>query len=156
MKTLIIYQSTYGKTEKILKEILVGKDSLVEMKKIKQVSAQDLEAHDKIALGGAIHAGNIQKEVKDFCEKHSALLENKPLALFLCCLDKEKYVEQMEKNFPPVLMEKASVKAVLGGEVVIKDLPLLLRPLIKAIIKKEEDRYWRNQEGIDAFLSFLS
>ena len=58
MKTLILYATRHGCAEKCATK-----------------------------LGGSIHAGKIQKGVKDFCAKNLEVLKGKRLGLYLCCME---------------------------------------------------------------------
>ena len=68
MKTAIIYMSKHGTTEKVVNIIsdhltLINTDVF----NIRNVKAPDLIKYDFIIIGGSIHAGMIQKKVKQFC-----------------------------------------------------------------------------------------
>jgi menaquinone-dependent protoporphyrinogen oxidase len=46
---------------------------------LKKNDKPDLGQYDQIIVGGSIHAGMIQKSVKDFCKNHTVELLDKPL-----------------------------------------------------------------------------
>ena len=85
-KTLIIYSTTDGHTEKVcsfIKKALethpANEVSLVEISK---VNADILTNHDKIVLGASIRYGKHSQSVYDFVHTHHALLNSKASAFF--------------------------------------------------------------------------
>ena len=154
-KTSIIYSSSHGNTEKILKEILSLAGSSAEMVKVSRASASDILEADKVVLGGSIHAGKIQKELADFTAKHKTLLLQKRLAVFIGCLDKEESSKQLEKAFPEDIKNHAEVKACIGGNLELKRLPLVLRMIMKLLVKKEKDRTFYSSPGREKLVNFL-
>jgi menaquinone-dependent protoporphyrinogen oxidase len=116
MRTLIVYATKHGCAEKCalkLKEKLAGEVTLVNLNKTNYNHLDDFTA---IVVGGSIYAGQIQKRVRQFCETHSAKLREKPLGLFLCCMEAEKAPEQFETAFAPELRNHAVAKGLFGGE----------------------------------------
>ena len=101
MKTLITYCTTHGCTEKTateLKQFFGGEVLLVNLKK---EPVPDLSSFDRIIVGGSIHAGQIQKKVKDFCTQNIDVLKNKELGLFICCMEHgEKHESQLQDAYP--------------------------------------------------------
>jgi menaquinone-dependent protoporphyrinogen oxidase len=156
-ETVIVYQSSHGNTEKILKELTAGKTSAqVLLIKVDQAEISDLEQAGRIVLGGSIHAGKIQKEVGSFIDRHRELLLKKPLALFIGCLDKKHSVEELENAFPEDLKNHAELKTAIGGNVNPEKLSWFLRIIMKFIIKKEEDRSFECAEGREKLLAFIN
>jgi flavodoxin I len=68
MKILITYLSQTGNTEKIAKAIYqeTSPTQEVEIKKLEEVSADNLSGYDLIFIGSPIHAGNLSGPVKEF------------------------------------------------------------------------------------------
>ncbi|MBN2049886.1 MAG: hypothetical protein JW760_05525 [Spirochaetales bacterium] len=154
-KTLILYFSSHGNTEKIVKEIQAQLREPCDLAPIKGFKVSKLAEYDRIALGGSIHAGRMQKQVKAFAEKNTSVLATKPLALFVGCLDKEKPVEYIEATFPPELVAHATLKTGVGGDVVIENLPGFMRMIMKKITPTEDMRHSPNAEGREALKKFL-
>ena len=89
MKTLIAYSTKHGcteKTSKELKEYLGGDVTLVNLK---TEPNPEFDKFDRVIIGGSIHAGQVQKRVKEFCLKNSNELKSKELGLFIL---KEKQI----------------------------------------------------------------
>ena len=87
MKTLIAFCTTHGCTEKTAKELkdYLGYDT--QLCNLKKDKIPNLEAYDRIVIGGSIHAGKIQKKVKVFCTQNLEILKKKELGLFICCME---------------------------------------------------------------------
>src|SRR4051812_28007724 len=105
VKGLIVYCSSHGTTEKavrFLRECLEGEVLAVELKREKVKF--DLSNFDTIIIGGSIHAGNIQRKIKQFITHNFDTLLEKEVGLFLCCmLDGETAIEQFNHAFPQEL-----------------------------------------------------
>ena len=154
-KSLILFQSSHGNTEKILKSIAEDAKADVDLAPLKKFDTSKLDEYERIALGGSIHAGKIQKNVKAFAEKHAGALKKKPLALFVGCLDRENYGNYIEASFPESLTAHAELKTSIGGDVVMEKLPGIMRMLMKKITPNEEDRHFDAVEGKSALKEFL-
>lgn len=66
MKTLIVYGTKHGTTEKcskLLKDKLSGEVVIINIKK---ENMPDITAFNNIIIGGSVYMGQIQKEVKKF------------------------------------------------------------------------------------------
>ncbi len=131
-KTLIVYASRYGTTDKA---VAILKEELSEAV-VCNISKEDwpgLDEFSLIIIGGSIRAGKIQKEIKKFCHKNLSILIKKDLALFIICMyDGEKAEKQFNQAFPEKLRQAARVKKILGGELLLEKL----NPLEKFILKK--------------------
>jgi len=117
MSTAIIYTTNHGTTETVARKIKaeMGDETveLIDLKKQKVINPDD---YDKIILGASIHAGQIQRRVKKFIQKHEPILLQKPLALFLSCMDEENAREQFNNAFPESLRKHAKSQKLTGGE----------------------------------------
>ena len=82
MKTLIVYGTKYGCTQKcaeLLKERLSGEVCLQNAK-----SAQgSLKEYDAVFIGGSVYMGKIRGEVSRFYRRHHKELLKKRLGLYL-------------------------------------------------------------------------
>lgn len=90
MKSLIIYKSKHGTTEKVanyIKDHMPGETSLLHLDKYTQkVSLKD---YDTVIIGGSIYMGKIQDRIKAFCKEHEEELLKKHLGLFICYMNEE-------------------------------------------------------------------
>lgn len=117
MKTLIVYESTHGSTEKCalrLKELLNGETTLVSLR---ENPIPDINNYHNIIIGGSIHSGEIQTGIRRFCEEYSAKLKVKKIGLYLCCMEEGRAAEeQFEHAYPDELKELALASGLFGGE----------------------------------------
>lgn len=140
MKTLIVYRSKYGAARKCceaLKEKLQGD---IEVYDLKNKNNFVLGDYDRVIVGGSIYAGQIQKEVKEFCTKNLEELKNKNLGLFICCMSDDKKAEEQIKASFPELIEFAKVKDNFGGEFKLSSMNFFERFIIKKMAKISEDK----------------
>lgn len=152
MSTLIIYESKHGCTEKcanMLKDQLNEDTTLINLKKHKN---PELSSVDNIVIGGSIHAGNVQKRVKSFCQKNLELLKEKKIGLFLCCMeDGEKAQQQFKNAFPHELIAHAAATGLFGGEFIFERMNFLERHIIKKIAKIDKNISKISEEAIQQF-----
>ena len=117
MKTAVVYRSHHGTTEKVAGMIQLalgaGNCALFNLKTNTNI---DLGAYDRVIIGGSIHAGNVQNKVKEFCNKNQDVLLEKPLGLFLSCMDEQQAQDQFNRAYPEVLRSHAKSCKITGGE----------------------------------------
>jgi menaquinone-dependent protoporphyrinogen oxidase len=134
MKTLIVYASAHGTTEKVAHSIARSMDNgHVEIINLKKENPFDLSVYDRIIVGGSIHAGQIQGRVKQFCEKNMLQLLEKQLGLFLCCMNEPEYQAQFERAFPELLRKHASSSKIMGGEFLFDKMNFFQRLIVRKI-----------------------
>ncbi len=157
MKTLIAYCTTHGCTEKIannLKESLEGEIHLINLK---QDPVPALDEYSMGIIGGSIHAGQIQKKVKDFCQKNKAELVNKELGLFICCMEEgEKAHNQLLEAFPEKLLNHAKATAYLGGEFDFGKMNYFQKLIVKKVANIDSSISRVNNKEIMAFAKKLT
>ncbi len=98
MKTLIVYDSYFGNTEKIAKEIFntipEKKDTVIV--KVDGVDKTDIESFDLLIVGSPTRAFKMTKKISDFLKSlDEKKLRNKKIALF----DTRMNVEKMDSKF---------------------------------------------------------
>lgn len=101
MKSIVVYESRYGSTEKYAKWI--GEELSCRVSKIGDVSTEELLNYDNIIFGGWLHAGNIKgfKNIYKDIDK----FKDKNLILFyvgLSIMDDKVYEEVKKNNFPDI------------------------------------------------------
>jgi menaquinone-dependent protoporphyrinogen oxidase len=157
MKTLIIYASKYGCTEKcsnLLKDKLTSEVKIVDMKKEK---VPDINLFDNIIIGGSIYMGKIQKRVNEFCLKNNSTLTNKKLGFFICCMGEKDIAEkQIKTSFPEELLSKAIAIEHFGGEFIFGKMNFLERLIIKKISKTSNDKSTISEENINKFAQLIN
>lgn len=134
MKTLIVYATNHGCTEKIseqMKNYLGGDVSLVNLKKD---PIPPLEKFRRVIIGGSIHAGQIQKRVKDFYQTNLDLLLKKEIGLFICCMEEgETAWKQFAEAFPEELQRNAKATACFGGAFDFERMNFLKKMIVKKV-----------------------
>ncbi|NDP38541.1 MAG: menaquinone-dependent protoporphyrinogen IX dehydrogenase [Rhodoferax sp.] len=98
-KILVAYSTTDGHTRRIcerLQQVMAQQGNTVTVEPLAQADALDLASFDKIVIGASIRYGKHQPTVKQFIERHQALLQSKANAFFTVNIVARK----PEKNRP--------------------------------------------------------
>lgn len=139
MKTLIAYCSNHGCTEKTARELKENLGSEVELCNLKKDDIPTLNEYERIIVGGSIHAGKVQKKVKEFCSKNMQLLLQKEVGLFICCMEEgESAKKELEMSYPTELLNSAKASAYFGGEFNFQKMNFLEKMIVKKVAKIEE------------------
>lgn len=156
MKTLVVYATKYGCTEKCataLSEKLEGKVDLCKLKGV----VPDLSQYDKVIIGGSVYIGGIRKEIKEFCAKNLNALKGKKLGLFICGMQSKEVIEtELNSSFPQELSEKAVAKEYFGGEFIFKQMNFLDKLIVKKVSKIDKDTSNIKNENINRFALFMN
>ncbi len=154
MKNLIVFYSKYGAGEKcveIMKSAISGETTAVNLR---DGQAPELDGFDRIIIGSSIHAGRINKKVRTLCFNSADAVRAKEFALFLCCLTPEEEAQDLfEKNFPPLLVEKAVARAVLGGALFFDKMNPVERFILKKIAGSDQNIDKIDPQQIKRFVS---
>lgn len=155
MKTLIIYASKTGTTEKCSKEI---------QKRLKDATIidiytnhEDIDKYDLIVIGSPIRIGMIDKKIKSFLIKNIENLKSKKVAYFICCGFNENWKSYYEQNVPKDLLENAITYDNFGGEIDIQKQKGFDKLIIKMVSKSigENKKIGILNENIDRFVEKL-
>ena len=113
MKTLIIYASKTGTTEKCAKEI----NKKLKDSKIVNILNQneDINHYDLIVIGTPIRMGMIDKKIRKFLIRNIELLKSKKHAFFICCGFNENWKNYYVQNIPKDLLDTAIIYDTFGG-----------------------------------------
>ena len=134
MKTLIVFTTHHGSTEKVAHMINNQSDEDILIVNLKKQPRPNLSSFDTIILGGSIHVGKIQGRMKKFIETNLQILLSKRVGLYLCCMEEgEKALGQFENAFPEVLRNHAIAGEILGGEFNFERMNFLEKKMIKNI-----------------------
>ena len=98
-KILVLYSTTDGHTRTIcerLQQVMAQQGNAVTVTPLAQADGLDLAGFDKIVIGASIRYGKHQPIVKQFIERHQALLERRANAFFTVNIVARK----PEKNRP--------------------------------------------------------
>lgn len=129
---VILYASKHGTTEKVahiigdsLQSLGVSYVNLLEEKYI------DISQCKCVIIGGSIHMGKIQSEVKKFYEKNQLILQQKKTALFLSCMETgEKAQEQFNNAYPEWLRNQSKAKALTGYELIFEKMSFIEKKMV--------------------------
>jgi menaquinone-dependent protoporphyrinogen oxidase len=154
MRTAIIYASKHDTTETVAEKIKQGLgDDKAQLFNLKKDKNFDLSQFEQIIVGGSIHAGMIQKRIRDFCNDHTDELLEKRLGLFLCCMDKDRATEQFQNGYPETLRSHAISKKVLGGEFRFDKMNFFEKAIVKKVAGVNESVSNINEDLITEFVS---
>ncbi len=156
MKIAIIYCSKHGTTGK-LAELIAEKKSAHDVDLINLMDSDEpvVDQYDQIVIGGSIHFGKIQKNIKRFCERNEDKLIHKDLGLFICCMLDEKKNEQFENAFPEVLRQHSKAIGCFGGEFLLEKMNFLEKLIIKKVANASVSSSHINFDEVDHFIAQL-
>lgn len=157
MKTLIVYSSKYGCTEKCAKKLsekLKGSIELINLKEVKEI---DISSYDKVIIGGSIYIGKIQNEVVNFCTENIKKLSTKKIGLFVCCMrEGESVDEQIRNSFPQELRLNAVAIENFGGEFIFNKMGFLDKLITKKVVKIDKDTSNILEDNINNFAQLMN
>ncbi|MDO4153854.1 MAG: flavodoxin domain-containing protein [Clostridia bacterium] len=159
MKTLIVYATKNGTTEKaakILGEKLGGAD-------LKNIACDnfDLAAYDRVLVGSNVRMGTVDRKIRAFLLSQIGILLQKELGLFLCCCFPKQEQAYFESNVPSQLLEHAKATAALGGELDRAQLKGTDKLVVKMVLKADHAQgilrtFALENDRIDAFVEKLT
>jgi menaquinone-dependent protoporphyrinogen oxidase len=158
MKTSIVYMSKHGTTEKvvnIISEHLTRQS--YDVFNLKDNKNPDISGYDFVIIGGSIHAGMVQKRVKQFCVNNASLLMAKKVGLFLCCMEVgEKATLQFNNAYPVELREHAFYSGLMGGECLTDKMNFFERNMVRMAVGGPEKYPKLNYKAINMLLQEIS
>ncbi len=139
MKTLIVYSTKYGSTEKcveMLKQELTGEVDLCNLKHNKK---PNIDNYDNVIIGGPVFIGKLKKDVSTFVKKNLNQLLEKRVGLFICGIRPgEEGVNQLY-GYPKSLLDHAVTKEIFGGEITFNKMNFIDRKLTKMVSNADND-----------------
>ena len=121
VKTVIVYDSWFGNTQKVAEAIGKGitetEKTAVVIKKIKEIDPNEVLAYDVILIGSPNHMGGPTRNVKKFIDKLGLLeLEGKKVAVFDTYVRKNVHVGKTVRKMEKRIHEKIpNLKLIVGG-----------------------------------------
>jgi menaquinone-dependent protoporphyrinogen oxidase len=144
--------STHGCTKQIVHELAEQLNGEVTIKNLKEDKNPDFEDYDRVIIGGSIHAGQIQRKIREYCETHLERLGRKQLGLFICCMyEGDQAFQQLENAFPEKLHQYAKSEAILGGEFNFEKMRFFEKLIVRKIAKVEQTVSKIDHEAIKNF-----
>ena len=156
MQTLIAYTTRHGTTLRYclaLARELAGEVTLVDLR---DEPAIDISLFDTVILGGAVYAGRVAKELREFCSANKEALAQKRLGFFVCGWHEgEAAQEQLEAAFPHELLSIAAARACFGGEMNLAEMSLFERLIVKMVAKVQGNASRYSDEAVREFARAL-
>ena len=139
MKTLILYTTSHGCTEKAVRELSPKLSGEVTIIDLKHFPSPCLDEYERVIIGGSIHAGQIQKRIRDFYTSNLNELRSKEIGLFICCMyEPEIAHEELQNAFPEELHQMAKAEGIFGGEFNFGKMNFIEKLLVRKIAKVSE------------------
>ena len=157
MRTLIVYGTTYGCTEKCAFKLtghIKNDVSLINLEGKKEFDVADYEI---VIIGGSIRLGRMNRSVSNFCKKNLNELLKKRIGLFICCMNEiEQAKEYLDAAFPRELQSQAIAKGYFGGELNLEEMTTFERSLLKSVIHIDESISLIKEDSIKDFAQIIS
>jgi menaquinone-dependent protoporphyrinogen oxidase len=118
MKSLIIYATKYGCTEKAVRLLRTKIRGEVTAVNVTKDDVPSLSPFDTVIIGGPIYAGRIHKSLSLYMHSKLDTLIQKRLALFICAGEEDHSVieKQIAEAFPEELFRHAIAAESFGGD----------------------------------------
>ncbi len=157
MKTAIVYATTHGCTEACSQKLAARLTGQVDLFSLKDKKPIDLSHYDRVLIGGSIHAGKIQGQVRRFCADRMPALLEKRTGLFICCMEKgEKAMKQLEQVFPTELRNHASALGLFGGAFNFEKMNFIQKAVIRKIAKIDRSVSAIDEKAMDRFVETMA
>lgn len=158
MKTLIAYCSRHGSAQKIAhlmsQELHHTSVRLLDLKMEKVPN--DIHAYDQIVIGGSIHYGKIQDEVRTFCRLHEKALLQRKLGLYMCYIQEEKAEHEFNDAFPNALRNHATALGYFGGELLLEKMDFIDSFVTRNIMHEKENVFKLDEAAFDSFITKMN
>ena len=159
MKTLILYATKNGATEKAAK-ILGEKLGGADLKNIAR-DTFDLAAYDRVLVGSNVRMGTVDRKIRAFLLSQIGILLQKELGLFVCCCFPKQEETYFQNNVPSQLLAHAKATAALGGELDRAKLKGADKLVAKMVLKADHEQgilrtFALETDRIDAFVEKLT
>lgn len=134
MKAAVIFMSSHGTTRKAVEILSQNLGGSVDLINLKENPNPGLTGYDGVIVGGSIHAGSVQKNIRQFIDRNKEILLTKKIGLFLCCMyEGDLAQKQFETAFPQDLREKAQAIGLFGGEFIFSTMNFIERQIVKKV-----------------------
>lgn len=161
MKTAIIYKSSHGTTEKVaymLARRLTETGEEVRVIDLAKTRRPHISDYEKMIIGGSIHVGRIQKEIRAYCEKNMDMLLTKKLGIYICCMaaDEKTRSNEFESSFPDELKQYAAAKGIMGGEFLLEKMNFIEKLVVRKIAHAKETVHDIDLDAVEKFLKDIN
>ncbi|GLC31603.1 flavodoxin domain-containing protein [Clostridium omnivorum] len=158
MKSIIIYSTKHGTTEKAARILSAKLPGEVVLKNIMKENVSSLEEYDNVILGGSIYIGKVQKNLTEYMQKNLKELLSKRVSLFLCAgeTNEELAAKQIKGAFPEELYKAAICKDSFGFEFNFDKLNFFEKLIMKKVKGVKESYYELKEDSIDRFAKVIA
>lgn len=149
MKTLLVYSTKHGtaaRCAELLEQKMIGDVTRANAK-----DSPDPEGYDAVVLGASVYAGSIQREMKQYCERHMDALKAKRLGLFICSGDHGEKAREYLKLFGEELYAQACARELFGHEIHWETMNLIEKLLVRLLMKTRGSSSHLEKGAIDSF-----
>ena len=157
MKTLIVYKSQHGTTEKAalyLQERLGNEET--DVLELTNGLPENFNDYENVLIGGSIHAGSIQRKIKKFCTVYLPELLEKQVGLFMCYMDMAHGEQEFNEAYPESLRNHAKATGLFGGEYVFEKMNFIERFIVKKITGQTKSKSSLDYDAMDAFADTIA
>ncbi|HOO32482.1 MAG TPA: flavodoxin domain-containing protein [Thermotogota bacterium] len=156
MKTVIIYSSRHGFTEKAAEKLSERLTSLVDLKNLDTNFERDFSEYHNIIFGTPVYEGKIRNLTAKYIEENLEELCKKNLGLFICASENTPVEKIINSNLPKNFCEQLKVKGHFGYGVDFEKLNRRERVASKIILKKTESEMAFNEKNIIEFAEIVN
>lgn len=147
MRTLIVYESKHGGTEKCVSKLKENLQGDVIACNLVDGRPPNTELFDNVILGGPVYAGKLPKQLRGYIESHSEELSLRKLGLFVCGMQQGTPAEaELRAAFPDNIYNIAVQKQFFGGALYMEKLNFFERMVAKMVTKSDQSIQWQNGE----------
>ena len=149
--------SRHGTTEKIVFQLAerLGKNN-TEIIKLERNRLPDLSQYEVVLIGGSIHTGRIQRQVRKFCILNEPQLLKKKIGLFICSIETPETDEEFFSAFPARLRKHAIASGKFGGELLFSKMGFVERVYTRLVYGVSEDLQQIDKAAIENFIDKLT
>ncbi len=152
MKTIIIFATSHGCTKKAVAELAQKLSGEIETVNLNENPLPSVIGFERVIIGGSIHAGQIQKKVRAFCNSNLEILKSREIGLFICCMyEPEVAREEIRNAFPEELHQMAKTEAIFGGEFNFDKMNFMEKLLVRKVAHVNESVSKIDHDSIERF-----
>ena len=156
MKTLLVYTSKHGTTEKIAEMIQEQSQQNIELCNLKDCKKPDINEYSKVIIGTSFHAGRINSRVKKFIKRNKDTLLIKKIAIYVCGMNKQDINKNIELNFNEEIRKHAFACDWLGGEFLTTKMNGLERAMVKKVAGVDNTISEIKKNNISEFITAIN
>lgn len=152
-RTLVLFQSKHGTTEKVAHKLAFAFPDAVHLRKFEKGISINLSIYDNIVIGSSIYMGNISKSLRVFLQSHQMVLTQKKLGLFICYMNDKEAQDELERSFSKELIHHATAIGLFGGEFNFEKLNRLEKFVVRQVSGVKSSISKLDHKAIGEFIS---